>query len=273
VRKKLGDILVTAGLIDERGLQAALAEQKRRGGPLGRALIELKLVSEEVLVVALSKQLNIPTVDLDKVNPSPETLERLTGEYAEHNSIVPLKVSGKFLDVAMTDPTNIGVLDELRIRSQMNIRPYIAGPKAMERALHRLYGRGVNPLARQGGEEQFFPDGMQMLDFDDKAPRAEATPVPAAMKPSLGAGPPRTGAQAAQAAPAPAPRPQLDPFAAAGKPSVNEAALRAEIETLQKRIVKLEALVARDEDVLRKFMALLVDKGIATREEILERLK
>ena len=52
----------------------------------------------------------------------------------------------KFLDVAMGDPTNQTAIDELRVRTQLNIRTYLAGPKAVERALHRYYGRGMAQL-------------------------------------------------------------------------------------------------------------------------------
>jgi type IV pilus assembly protein PilB len=212
-------------------------------------------------VVALSKQLNMPTVDLDKVEAQTNTIELVTGEYAEHYGIVPIKVSGKFLDVAMTDPTNLGVMDELRIRTQLNVRPYIAGPKAMERALQRWYGRGVNPLAKPLSGETFFPDGMRMIDMDSQSMKAvEATPAPG--RPPGPTMPPQQGPQTSLPT-----MPTMPSMPVMSGPSTPE------IEALQRRIAKLEAYVNRDEEVLRKLLALLVEKGIASREEILERLK
>ena len=66
-RKKLGEMLLEAGVIDQTGLRAALVEQRRWGGHLGRVLIDMKLVSEEQLVGVLSRQLGIGTVEVDKL--------------------------------------------------------------------------------------------------------------------------------------------------------------------------------------------------------------
>src|SRR5690606_21999353 len=141
-RKKIGEILVDAGLLDDAGLRRALAEQKRWGGALGAILVELRLVSEDVLVSALSQQLNFPVVQLDGINVSREVLALVPSELADRHRLVPFARDGKFLDVAMSDPTNLGIIDELRIRTQLNVRTYLAGPKAIDRALSRLYGIG-----------------------------------------------------------------------------------------------------------------------------------
>src|SRR6185295_13691470 len=147
-RKKLGEMLVEAGVITEQSLRAALGEQRRWGGTLGRSLIEMKLVSEPELVGVLAKQLNLPTIDLDKADIPQAVLDLVPGELAQQHNLVPFAQPMKFLDVAMADPTNIGVLDELRIRTQLNIRPYLAGPKMIERALAKHYRRGFTGLRR-----------------------------------------------------------------------------------------------------------------------------
>lgn len=139
-RKRIGEILVQAGVLDAEGLKTALLEQRRWGGPLGRTLVDLDLITEEALVDALSKQLNFPTVDLDTVDVAPEVLELVPGELSVQHHMMPFKREGKFLDVAMSEPTNLGIIDELRIRTQLNVRPYLAGPKMIERALQRYHG-------------------------------------------------------------------------------------------------------------------------------------
>src|SRR5216117_2766791 len=106
-RKRLGEILVQAGVLDETRLRAALAEQRRWGGPLGRILVEMGGISEEVMVQALSHQLNFPAINLDtKVIPT-DVLDLVPPELAEQHSVLPFAVQGKFLDVAMADPTNL----------------------------------------------------------------------------------------------------------------------------------------------------------------------
>lgn len=231
-RKRIGEILVQAGVLDNAGLRAALAEQRRWGGHLGRVLIDMKLVSEEALVRALSHQLNFPTVDLDQLDVADATLELVPGELAEQHSLIPFNLEGKFLDVAMSDPTNLGIIDELRIRTQLNVRPYLAGPKMIERTLGRLYHIGPATIAHDIRAAQNQAKNTSSLEL--AAPISNPNSAP---------------------------------------PSRGQVERTAEIRSLQERISQLEALVSRDEDVLRKLLGLLVEKGVATREEILERIR
>ena len=126
----------------------ALAEQRRWGGTLGRTLVEMKLISEAELVRVLSQQLEPAERSISTTLEIPPTvLELVPGELAEQHSIVPFAQPMKFLDVAMAEPTNLGVIDELRIRTQLNIRPYLAGPKMIERATREALPPRVRPHA------------------------------------------------------------------------------------------------------------------------------
>ena len=104
-RKKLGELLVQAGIISETSLRAALAEQRRWGGTLGRTLIEMKMLREDDLVNTLSNQLGIQAVDLDAMAIPANILAFVPGELAQQWSLVPFAQPMKFLDVAMSDPT------------------------------------------------------------------------------------------------------------------------------------------------------------------------
>jgi hypothetical protein len=234
-RKKLGTMLVEAGAITEQSLRVALNEQKRWGGHLGHMLIEMKLVSEAELVRVLALQLNVEAVDLDAIEIPLAVIDLIPGELAEQHSLIPFAQQMKFLDVAMADPANSGIIDELRIRTQLNIRPYIAGPKMLERALGKYYMRGMGRFQRT--------DVTLDMNIGDAVPLE-----PSSVDHESGR---------------PYPRDTVAP----------ENVVRgAEIHALQERISQLEVLVARDEGVLRKLLALLVEKGVATREEILERI-
>ena len=232
-RRRLGEILHKAGVLEPSGLRAALAEQQKWGGQLGRILIDMKLINEEVLVKALSHQLNIPIVHLDHIEIPERLLGLVPGDLAEQLGIVPFKLEGKFLDVAMSDPTNLGIIDELRIRTRLTVRPHISGPKEIERALAKHYGRGAGLVQQQaamhGRGEFSAPEELEL----QKGRMIDAEAIAAS----------------------------------------NTDTRTAEIRALQQRISTLEALVARDEDVLRKVLGLLVEKGLATREEIYERIK
>lgn len=277
-RKKLGEMLIDAGVLSEQGLRMALNEQRRWGGTLGHKLVDMKLVSEPELVRVLSQQLALPTIDLDQIEIHPTVLELVPGDLAEQHSMVPFAQPMKFLDVAMADPTNLGVIDELRIRTQLNIRPYLAGPKMIERALAKHYRRGFGrtnlrdaavaldlagdtvSIAGGGGPQFARPDTAEI----DAARRREGL-RPAPPRPSR---PP-----ALDTSPAPASADLGPPGLGLGPLGAPPASRDAEIDALQDRISRLEALVERDEEVLRKLLALLVEKGVATREEILERIR
>jgi type IV pilus assembly protein PilB len=231
-RKKLGTMLIEAGAITEQSLRVALNEQKRWGGALGRTLIEMKLITEADLVRVLAQQLNVPTVDLEPLEIPQAVIDLIPGELAEQHALIPFAQPMKFLDVAMTDPSNDGIIDELRIRTQLNIRPHIAGPKMIERAIGKYYQRGFARYQRT--------DVALEMDTGDSVPLEPSTDAPVEHE-GLGQ-----------------------------YPRHNVA---AEISALQERISQLESLVARDEGVLRKVLALLVEKGVATRDEILERIR
>lgn len=256
-RKKLGEMLIEAGVLDEARLRSALADQRRWGRSLGKTLVELRLIAEEDLVRVLGKHLGLPSIDLDQFEIPDSVTHLIPDEMARQHQIVAFDQQMKFLDVAMVDPTNIGVSDELRIRTQMNIRPYLCGPRNMERALAKYHG------GSQRQETGISFDSADMLDFE-QSPQIE-----------------RTRRTTMQAASAPAPSAQhvaanegLRPYPArTAPPMLSGGQLRdAEIDALQARLQRLEALVARDEEVLRKLLALLIEKGVASRDEILERL-
>jgi hypothetical protein len=270
-RKRLGEILVQAGVLDASGLRAALTEQRRWGGPLGRVLVDMKLIGEDVLVQALSQQLNIPMLNVDNLQIAQEVLDLLPGELAEQHGVVPVAQQGKFLDVAMSDPTNLGIVDEVRIRTQLNVRPFLAGPKAIERAVAKHYGRGMVHVGWDG-RGQSSQNASAAAPYRAAAQSIELEADPGDSMQVLhndrledpGSMSRRVQLSAAQAAGGYGP-----PAIASPPPTLRDA----EIAALQDRVAQLEALVHRDEDVLRKLLSLLVEKGIASRDEIMARLR
>ena len=256
-RKKLGEMLIEAGVLDEARLRSALADQRRWGRSLGKTLVELRLIAEEDLVRVLGKHLGLPSIDLDGFEIPDSVTRLIPDEMARQHQIVAFDQQMKFLDVAMVDPANMGVADELRIRTQMNIRPYLCGPRNIERALAKYHGGSHRTDAG------IAFDGADMLELEHtpqvERPRRSTTQAASAPAPT-----------AAQAATSEGIRTYPQRTA---PPMLSGGQLRdAEIDALQARLQQLEALVARDEEVLRKLLALLIDKGVASREEILERL-
>ncbi len=137
--RRLGAILVEAGVLDESLLREALRQQRREKRALGRILVETHKLSENLLVQALSMQLNIPVVDLDHIESAPEAVAKLPLELARKHELVPFALQGKKLSVAMADPTDKKMIDQLQIQLAVGLVPHIAGPTAIDRAIDRLY--------------------------------------------------------------------------------------------------------------------------------------
>jgi hypothetical protein len=166
-RIKLGELLVRAGVLDEFKLKAALAEQQRWGGRLGRILIEMNFVPEDLLVKALSKQLGVARARLDKPEIPADVLSRIDPQFAAQNAICPERylADKKTLVVAMADPTNVGAIDELRFKTGLRIETSLAGELEIAQAIDRVfYGRApiegidISMIERSGGTPMVFED-------------------------------------------------------------------------------------------------------------------
>lgn len=271
--RRLGEILVQARLIDEARLRVALEEQSRWGGKLGLILVKMNAINEATLVEALSHQLSCPSVQLDGVQIPREALALVPFQLCDQHGLIPFGLQAKFLDVAMVDPLDSNVVDQLRMLTRLNIRPHLGGPQAIERAIQFHYrGRRSAPP----GDDL---DGRRVLmmgsDAIDLAPQPAAQPRPAAQAPPGRVNPrpplrPSIGAEQTR------PEPAAGELAAALSRIAELERLAGELvrenQALSARVQHLQALVGRDEDVLRKLMTLLVERGVCTREELLARI-
>ena len=148
-KKRLGDLLLEEGLIDKFQLQAALAEQKKWGGRLGKHLIDLGILSEEVLVKVLSKLMSLPSVDVGRLSIPQSVVDYVPLRTAEKFGVMPIGVEDapgakKTIIVAMSDPTNLAALDELRFTTGCAVRPVVSGDSSIERAIRTYYHGDAN---------------------------------------------------------------------------------------------------------------------------------
>jgi type IV pilus assembly protein PilB len=257
-RKRLGQILIEAGLLDESRLNVALREQQRWGGPLGRKLIELKLVKEPELVRVLSQQLSIPVApELSRTAISKPVLRLLSEDFCQEHSLIAFRQDGRFLDVALCDPTNLSIVDEIRIRVRLNVRPFIIGPQEVERAIAKHY-KGVDPshiahtpsrilgAVLDNPELESSEHGLRTIDLAAVATEAARPARPKSKSPHT----------------------VTRDRVAKGKEAEEKVDGVAFLQ-LQMRVTELEQLLARDEAVIRKLLALLVQQRVVTREQIL----
>jgi type IV pilus assembly protein PilB len=147
---KLGDILLKGGEISQEQLDAALAEHRRSGQALGEVLLRLGLVSEERLRLALCRQLHIRFFSLDTIIIDPSLRNLVNEKFAMKHRTVPLARVGNLLVVAMDDPTQTRVVDDLQRSTGLKIEVITSTTAHITRALERLYRVEVNPNLASG---------------------------------------------------------------------------------------------------------------------------
>jgi type IV pilus assembly protein PilB len=137
-RKRLGDLLVEAGLITETQLQEALKE-KAPGQKLGDALLQRGYITEQQLIEVLEFQLGIPHVSLYRYPIDPKVTNLISKEFAKRHMVMPLKIEGERLFVAMADPMDFFVIDDLRLSTGFQIETAIASKDDILRTINKYY--------------------------------------------------------------------------------------------------------------------------------------
>ena len=137
---RLGELLVQVGAISEQQLQTALEKQKGSGKRLGTILMENHFVTEQQIIEVLQLQLGVEYIDLASAKISPEMAQVLTKNLSKKNKVVPIRIAGSDLYLAMADPLDFPAIEEVRAATQKNVVPMIATSDGVERAIMNLYG-------------------------------------------------------------------------------------------------------------------------------------
>ena len=244
---KLGDILISHGVIDHEKLIAALSDQRAFGGKLGRTLVGLGYVSEDQLLRALSEQLGLDTVDLDETEVKPDALRCLAVDACERYGVFPVRVDNleHVLWVATAEPDR-QTLQEVAQVSQYTLEPVLASMSSIERAIRRYYfGEGTG-RTRLGEPLSWIP-----RDFALAAPRPRSVPNPSAE------------------AAFPDAASESDPYdIGAIAPG---GATRDAVQELKTLIVRLERTVNAQSRAFRALVDLLQDKGVVRPGELGQR--
>jgi type IV pilus assembly protein PilB len=139
-RKLLGQILKAKGLVREAQIQEALAEQRKHGGLIGQILVTLGHCTSADVAAALAEQAGLAAVDLARVRPSPEALAKVDASTAHAYCVLPLELSGTRLKVAIADPLNTAVLEDLAFQTGLVIDGAVADQAALRAKIQELYG-------------------------------------------------------------------------------------------------------------------------------------
>ncbi|MBN2498037.1 MAG: hypothetical protein JXR96_25830 [Deltaproteobacteria bacterium] len=146
-RKRLGEVLLEQGLIDEEDLQEALEYKEKSGYRLGTALVALRIIAEWQLTEALGKTLELPVVDLSAIRPTQAALRKIPSRLAERFDLIPLRLSGRGskarLVVAMSDPLNRPVISRMEDVAGCAVEPVLASLSAIQRAIRIHYHKAA----------------------------------------------------------------------------------------------------------------------------------
>src|ERR671938_401051 len=137
--ERIGDLLIREGLISKEQLQKALQEQQQNGTRVGYNLVKLGFVNETDVTKMLARQFRMPAVDLSKFEVDPRIAKLIPADLATKHLVLPLKRDGRTLTVAMADPTNLGVIDDLKFITRYDIFPVIAGEYTLRNAIEKHY--------------------------------------------------------------------------------------------------------------------------------------
>ena len=241
-KRRLGEILRDAGVVTELQLEAALQEQRKWGGKLGRTLVEMGFVDEDSMTLALSRQLNLPLLNLDKATLPPDVVQWLRVDLAERYGVFPLGGDRKAraISVATSDPTNGEALQELAFSTGLRVSLTVASASGIDRAIRRYYygesttsSRTATPQSMGLTENTFDPELFRSNDVEGAPAFGDAPRGPA--------------------------------------PAADE--LSPQVAELFQRLAGLEGIVAGQARAMRGILELLVEKGLLSREEYLARVR
>jgi type IV pilus assembly protein PilB len=154
---RIGDQLVHDGLLTREQLTKALDDARTNGNRLGFSLVKLGFIGEQDLVRALARQHRIPAVDLERVKLDPRVLKLVPADIAVKHQVLPLRRVGRALTVAMGNPTDLGVIDDLKFVTRLDIEPVIAGDFTLKRIIEREYESAderINDLLKELDQEE-----------------------------------------------------------------------------------------------------------------------
>src|SRR5918994_54216 len=150
---RIGELLLKEKRITPEQLQEALNHQRQNGGKLGFNLIKLGYVKDDEITALLSKQYGVPSIALSQFEIDPGVVKLVPAETAQKYQIVPLSRAGATLTIAMTDPTNVFAMDDIKFMTGYNVEPVVASETAVIDAIQKYYG-GKAPEAAAAGLER-----------------------------------------------------------------------------------------------------------------------
>jgi len=179
--QKIGEMLVNEGLVTLEQLNQALEAQQQSGDLLGSILIRLGFVEESVMVEFLGKQFQLPAVDPMKLSIEKDVLDLLPTKLVQKFQVIPIAILDNTLNVAMVDPRNLFIIDDIRFLTRKNVRVNVAPDSSIRKIIDQHYSSGESIQAFMGQmRDEFSVEVVESRDESDLASleiAAEQAPV------------------------------------------------------------------------------------------------
>ena len=133
--KKLGELLIQEGLVTLEQLNRALDEQRHSGERIGAALVKLGMVDEDTLLEFIARQFHCPQVNISKLNTTKEVLGLVPLDIMQKYQAIPFGLMGNTLHVAMADPGNLFVIDDIRFLTRKNIQVHVVSDNVIRKVI------------------------------------------------------------------------------------------------------------------------------------------
>ena len=147
---RLGELLLRERRVTPTQLQEALTYQRANGGRLGASLVKLGILSDDDITGVMSRQYGVAAVDLTQITIDPALIRLIPAETAGKYNVIPVGRAGNTLTLAMTDPTNVFAMDDIKFRTGLNVEPVVASETAIQEAVKQHYGAASAPAPRNG---------------------------------------------------------------------------------------------------------------------------
>src|SRR5713226_1538106 len=183
---RLGEILVKESLITQDQLQKALEFQRANGGKLGSCLTKMGFITDDDITGVLSRQYGVPSINLKYYEIDPNVIKLIPQDTASRYQVVPLSRVGSLLTIAMTDPTNVFAMDDIKFMTGFNVEPVVASESAIAEAIQKFYGdvesieelsKVMKDLTGEEGEDLELAAEEQEMDLVALEKAAEEAPI------------------------------------------------------------------------------------------------
>jgi len=183
---RLGEILIKESLITSEQLNQALEYQKQHSGRLGTCLMKLGFVTDDEITAVLSRQYGVPSINLKYYEVEAAVIKLIPQDTAVRYQVVPLSRVGSTLTIAMTDPTNVFAMDDIKFMTGFNVEPVVASETAIAEAIQKFYGdvesieeltKVMKDLVGEGNADLELAAEEQEMDLASLEKAAEEAPI------------------------------------------------------------------------------------------------